>query len=157
MSKNDEWITSRIHYIRGLKNPSTQQALLVKLTELPTRTPEQQKQVTALARAEYAADKASISKAKVTKLLIDEKKKAAAIDRKARNHRLILQGVLIDLAELHHRSRGELLGLLLAGAMTTDPAKWQVWKAKGDAVLAEKEQSALVAINGEKMTETTSA
>jgi hypothetical protein len=148
MSKNEEWLQNRIKYIQGLKNPSTQQALLVQLINLPTKTPEQQKQLTALARSEYAADKASIARAKVIKLLTDEKKKAAAIERKARNHRLILQGVLFDLAELENRSRGELLGMLLAGAATTDPQKWQAWKVKGDALLAEKERTAVAPVVG---------
>jgi hypothetical protein len=31
------------------------------------------------------------------------------------------------------------LGLLLAGATTSDSQKWQAWKVKGDALLAEKE------------------
>jgi hypothetical protein len=51
---------------------------------------------------------------------------------------LIQQGVLFDLAGLAHRSRGELLGLLLAAAKTEDPHRWTAWKQAGDALLAEK-------------------
>ena len=53
------------------------------------------------------------------------------------NLRFILQGVLIDLAELETRSRGEILGILLAVATIDDPARWKSWKEKGDAKLAE--------------------
>ena len=46
------------------------------------------------------------------------------------------------LAGLEQRSRGELLGLLLAAASTTeDPQRWASWKVRGDALLAEKEQT----------------
>ena len=75
-------------------------------------------------------------------LINAEKKAAKEADRKARNHRLILQGVLFDLAGLENRSRGELLGLLLAAATTDDPQRWASWKAKGDALLAEKGETA---------------
>jgi hypothetical protein len=75
-------------------------------------------------------------------LINAEKKAAKEADRKARNHRLILQGVLFDLAGLENRSRGELLGLLLAASTTDDPQRWASWKAKGDALLAEKGDAA---------------
>ena len=53
-------------------------------------------------------------------------------------HRLIQQGVLFDLAGLESRSRGELLGVLLAAAKTDDPHRWATWKQAGDALLAKK-------------------
>jgi hypothetical protein len=46
--------------------------------------------------------------------------------------------VLFDLAGLENRSRGELLGLLLAASSSSDEQRWASWKAKGDALLAEK-------------------
>ena len=46
--------------------------------------------------------------------------------------------MLFDLAGLEHRSKGELLGLLLAAAGTTDDQRWASWKQRGDALLAEK-------------------
>jgi len=51
---------------------------------------------------------------------------------------LIQQGVLFDLAGLEQRSRGELLGVLLAAAKTDDTQRWATWKQAGDALLAQK-------------------
>ena len=70
-------------------------------------------------------------------LINEQKKKSKEEERKARNHRLILQGVLIDLAGLETRSRGELLGILLAAATVNDPERRKNWKEKGEAKLAE--------------------
>ena len=69
------------------------------------------------------------------------KRQSQQAERKARAHRLIQQGVLFDLASLEHRSRGELLGLLLAAAKTDDPQRWVHWKEVGDALLAEKSEA----------------
>ena len=38
MAKNDDWLTGRLTYIRGLKSPSTHQRLLLLLVEQPQRT-----------------------------------------------------------------------------------------------------------------------
>ena len=63
-------------------------------------------------------------------------------ERKVSNPRLILQGVLFDLAGLENRSRGELLGLLLAAYTTDDPQRWAIWKDSGDAIFTEKSEAA---------------
>ena len=63
-------------------------------------------------------------------------KKAAA--RKARNHRLIQQGLLFDLVGLESRDPAELAGALAALAEVDDPARWAQWKTKGQTVLARK-------------------
>jgi hypothetical protein len=61
-------------------------------------------------------------------------------ERKARNHRLILQGLLIELAGLSDWDRGELLGALVAlrESQNVPPERRQQWKQRGDALLAEK-------------------
>lgn len=135
--KTDELIS----HIRGLKAPSQQQQLLVALADKQEKSKEDERKLGVLIRAEIANRKAAEAKAKVSAMLADEKKKAAAEERKARNHRLILQGSLIDLAGLEGWSRGELLGLLLAAA-GADENKRQAWKARGDSVISEHENPA---------------
>ena len=140
--ENGEWLNDRVVHLKGLKTRTDQQELLVLLAENQSRTAHDNKKLDAIVKAEKATIRANKARQDVAKLLNDEKKKKQTEERKARNHRLILQGVLIDLAGLNGRSQGELLGLLLAGATTEDPQKWTSWKAKGDALLAEKEQAA---------------
>lgn len=137
MEKKD-WLNDRVAYLKGLKAPNDQQALLILLSEKQQRTPQDEKKLVALIRAEKASMKAAKARQDATNLINAEKKAAKEAERKARNHRLILQGVLFDLAGLENRSRGELLGLLLAASTTEDPQKWAIWKAKGDALLSEK-------------------
>ena len=137
--ENDNWLTDRIAYLKGLKARSEQQELLVLLVDNPAKTAQDSKKLAALVKAERAAIRASKARQEVAILLNAEKRAVKEEQRRARNHRLILQGVLIDLAGLEHRSRGELLGLLLATSTTEDPQRWASWKAKGDALLAEKE------------------
>lgn len=137
---NDSWLKDRVAFLKGLKTRTEQQELLVLLAEKSDRTPQDTKKLVALEKAEKASIRAAKARQDVAKLINDEKKKKQADDRKARNHRLILQGVLVDLAGLEGRSRGEILGLLLAGGTTTDPQKWDAWRTKGDALLAEKEK-----------------
>ena len=140
--ENNDWLQDRVAYLKGLKSPSDQQSLLVLLAEKQQRTSQDEKKLTALVRAEKASVKAAKARQDAANLINAEKKAAQEADRKARNHRLILQGVLFDLAGLENRSRGELLGLLLAAATTDDPQRWASWKAKGDALLAEKGETA---------------
>ena len=136
--ENNDWLQDRVAYIKGLKSPIDQQALLVMLAEKQQRTPQDEKKLAALVRAEKASVKAAKARQDAANLINAEKKAIKEADRKARNHRLIMQGVLFDLAGLENRSRGELLGLLLAASTTEDPQRWASWKAKGDALLAEK-------------------
>jgi len=137
--ENDDWIKDRVAYLKGVKARTEQQELLVLLADNPARTAQDSKKLSALVKAEKAAVRASKARQEVLNLLNAEKRAVKEEQRRARNHRLILQGVLIDLAGLEHRSRGELLGLLLAASTTEDPQRWASWKARGDALLAEKE------------------
>ncbi|MGC9237940.1 MAG: hypothetical protein ACP5GF_13800, partial [Thiomonas sp.] len=81
-SKNDDWLTGRLAYIRGLKSPSDQQRLLLLLAEKPDRSPSDDRKLAALVRAEKAADRAQKAKAAAARI-VDAEKVAA---RKARNH-----------------------------------------------------------------------
>lgn len=140
--ENSDWLKDRVAYLKGLKSTNDQQALLVLLAEKTNRTAPDEKKMAVLVRAEKAAVRAAKARQEAANLINAEKKTAREAERKARNHRLILQGVLFDLAGLESRSRGELLGLLLAASSTSDEQRWTSWKAKGDALLAEKESAA---------------
>jgi hypothetical protein len=132
-----DWLLDRIAYLKGLKTRTEHQKILVVLAEKKDRNTQEEKYLAALIRAEKAGERAAKARAAASNLINEQKKKSKEEERKARNHRLILQGVLIDLAELETRSRGEILGILLAAATIDDPSRWKSWKEKGDAKLAE--------------------
>jgi hypothetical protein len=134
----DEWLHNRVMYLKSLKARTEPQQLLVLLAEKPDRSAGDNQLLAALIRLEQANDRAAEARLAAAKLIQASKRQSAKADRKARTHRLIQQGVLFDLAGLEHRSRGELLGLLLAAAKTEDPGRWAAWKQAGDALLSEK-------------------
>ena len=134
----DEWLMNRVAFLKGLKSGTEPQQLLVLLAEKPDRSAADNQLLAALVRLEQANDRAAQARLAATKLIQANKRQSAKAERKARAHRLIQQGVLFDLAGLESRSRGELLGLLLAAAKTEDPQRWAAWKQAGDALLAEK-------------------
>ncbi|HGS8738437.1 TPA: conjugal transfer protein TraD [Enterococcus faecalis] len=136
--ENQNWLQDRVTHLKGLKARSDQQELLVLLAEKNDRTPQDEKKLALLVKAEKAAIRAAKARTDAAALINSEKKVAAGAKRRARNHRLILQGLLLDFAGLENRDRGEVLGLLLAAANTEDPQRWASWKAKGDAVLQAK-------------------
>lgn len=144
--ENDSWLKDRVAHLKGLKTRSDQQELLVVLAEKQNRTPQDEKKLAVLAKAEKAAIRAAKARLDAANLINSEKKAAKEEERRTRNHRLIMQGVLFDLAGLEGRSRGEILGLLLAASTTEDPQRWASWKVKGDALLAEKEPSKVAEI-----------
>ena len=137
MNRN-EWLQARVTYLKSLKARTEHQQLLVLLAEKPDRSAAENQIFAALIRLEQANDRAAQARVAAAKLIQDSKRQSQRAERKARAHRLIQQGVLFDLAGLESRSRGELLGLLLAAAMTEDPQRWAAWKQAGDALLAEK-------------------
>ena len=132
----DDYLNHKLAYLKGLKAPTQAQQLLILLAEKPDRTAEDDKQLAVLLRAERAVDRARAAQLQAAKLL-GQRKDA---ERKARNHRLILQGLLIELAGLSDWDRGELLGALVAlrESQNVPPERRQQWKQRGDALLAEK-------------------
>jgi len=138
----DEWLMNRVAFLKGLKSSTEPQQLLVLLAEKPDRSAADNQLLAALVRLEQANDRAAQARLAAAKLIQSSKRRSVKEERKARAHRLIQQGVLFDLAGLEHRSRGELLGLLLAAAKTEDPQRWAAWKQAGDALLAEKGDAA---------------
>ena len=138
----DEWLQNRVTFLKGLKARSEPQQLLLLLAEQPDRSAADNQLLAALVRLEQANDRAAQARVAAAKLIQSSKRQSQRAERKARAHRLIQQGVLFDLAGLAHRSRGELLGLLLAAAKTEDPHRWAAWKQAGEALLAEKGDAA---------------
>lgn len=137
---DNEFLTDRIKYIKGLKSPSEQQSLLVMLAEMPERTASDDRKLAALLKAEKAQLRALRARSEVQRLVNAEKEAA----RKARNHQLFEVAGLLSLAGLLDKTtgkpltdRGELLGALLAIAETpADDPRRASWKRKGDTLLA---------------------
>jgi hypothetical protein len=65
----DDWMTARLAYLRGLKAPSDHQRLLLLLAEKPDRTPEDERKLTALVRAEKAAERAQKARANAARIV----------------------------------------------------------------------------------------
>ena len=138
--KKQSWEEKRVQYIEGLKKPSEAQQLLAILFKKTDKTEVESKKLAALVKAEKANERALNANATITKMMNGEKEEA----RRVRTHRLVQQGILFDLVGLNTRSRGEMLGALIAAIASAkaNPEHWASWKAKGDAMLAEKENSA---------------
>jgi len=78
--------------------------------------------------------------AKKQALLIRVKGSLSVKERKARVRRLIEIGSLAEIAELTDSPPGFLLGCLLeAKEISPESAKWRGLKARGDAILKERE------------------
>ena len=135
---NARWLADRVAYLRQLKAPSEPQRLLMMLAEKPDRSPADDRHLAVLVRAEKADERFAKLRGLAAKVVSEEK---AAV-RKARNHRLIQQGLLFDLVGLESRDPAELAGALAALAEVDDPARWAQWKTKGQAVLARKAEAA---------------
>ena len=138
--KKQSWEEKRVQYIEGLKKPSEAQQLLAILFKKTDKTEVESKKLAALVKAEKANERALNANATITKMMNGEKEEA----RRARTHRLVQQGILFDLIGLDTRSRGEMLGALIAAVASAkaNPEYWASWKTKGDAMLAEKNNSA---------------
>ena len=130
---NARWLAERVEYLHKLKAPSEQQRLLILLAEKPDRSPADDRKLVVLVRAERADER--LGKLRSSAARVAEEKAAA---RKARNHRLIQQGLLFDLVGLESRDPAELAGALAALAEVDDPTRWARWKTEGQAVLARK-------------------
>ena len=140
MATKDEWITARLAYLRGLKSPSELQRLMMLLSDKPDRTPEEDRKLNAVVRAERASVFAAKARMEATHLVNREDRERKAADKKARDHRLIELGALFDLAGIGDQDRGSLLGALLGMANVKESERWANWKRQGDALLAEKER-----------------
>jgi len=149
MEQRDEnyWLTARVTYLKGLKSRSDQQELLVLLAEKTDRTPQDDKKLAALVRAEKASLRAAKARQEAANLINAERKAVAETERKARDHELYQAAGLLSLAGLVDKKtgkptmdRGQLLGALLGLAkVAQDDPRRADWKRAGDALLTEKE------------------
>ena len=117
--KATAWLQARLAYIRGLKQPTDQQRLLLLLADLPAKTPDQDRQLAALIRAERAAERYARARGAAARV-VDAEKRAA---RKARDHELYKSAGLMIMAGLVDSRTGQpvhgvdvLLGALAAVA-----------------------------------------
>lgn len=132
---NNEWLSEKTTYISALKNPSDAQKLLLELAKIQYRTPDQEKKINALIKAEKAIDRANKQKVAVRKLLNAEKE----AERKARTRHLIQLGALFEIANLDQHDPAELLGILLKTAeIDPNDMKWKIWKDLGIEYLKNK-------------------
>lgn len=140
----DKWLAERLAYLRGLKAPSDQQRLLIMLADKTECTAKDERKLAALVRAEKAADRAQKARTSAARIINAEK----SAERKARDHELyqsagllILSGLVDTRTGKPTRDRGELLGALASLAEAyVDDTKRAAWKAKGDAILADRAQ-----------------
>ena len=132
---NNDWLAEKITYLAALKKPSDAQQLLLELSRISDRTPEQEKKFNALIKAEKAMDRANKEKIVVRKLLNAEKE----AQRKVRTKHLIQLGALFEIAELDQRNPAELLGILLKTAeIAQDDPKWERRAEIGQNCLNER-------------------
>jgi hypothetical protein len=140
----DKWLDDRLAYIRGLKAPSDQQALLVALAEKTNQSAEDKRKIAALVRAEKAAERAQKARANAARIVNAEKAKA----RKARDRELYQSAGLLIMAGLVDTKtgqptldRGELLGALMGLAkVPEDDTRRTEWKRAGDAMMVERQK-----------------
>jgi len=131
-----------IEKLRTYSKQTPAQQLLLILVDKKERNAEDKRKLSVLIRAELAEEKADAARQNVKNLLRNDEKKRSTEERKARNHRLIKLGALVDVAGLEDKSAGEILGLLLSGN-GFDAEKWMALKVAGDVLLVERE-----ALNG---------
>jgi Conjugal transfer protein TraD len=131
------WLESHVLYLRRLKTRTEAQELLMLLGQKRELTSIERKKLDALVKAEKAAQRAAKAKSAVSKLIQDERKKAAEQESKAEARRLKDLGKLVALAGLKDRSPGEILGALL-NLGKIDAGRWESLKATGDAALANQ-------------------
>jgi hypothetical protein len=129
----NKWEGNYIALIKKLATKNDQQNLTILLFEKQDKTAQEEKELNILLKAERTKEIAKTAALNAVKLLTSKKDE----ERKARNHRLIQQGALIDLANLQGWDKGLLLGGLLALSKVADENK-KNWKQQGNELLAKK-------------------
>jgi len=143
--EENHWLTTRITYLKSLKSRNDQQELLVLLADKKDRTPQDEKKLAALIKAERASVRATKARQEAANLINAERKSTAEAERKARDHEMYQAAGLLSLAGLVDKKtgrptmdRGQLLGALLGLAkVPQDDARRADWKRAGDALLTE--------------------
>ena len=138
---NDKWLNTRIEELRALKTPSAHQRLLLALAALPNRDPANERKFLALARSEWALERAMAAKSKASAIVhshldVVEKLLRREIDNAAKL--LVMAGLVDAKTGVSKWGREELLGALLdlAEGSHGDDQRSN-WKLRGQAVLAD--------------------
>lgn len=140
MTMSEKWLSDRIAYIQGLKNPSLTQKTLVELYNIPEheRTPTNTKHLNTLIKAERTADRAAAAQRAAKKIFTEEQAKK----RKERTHKLVQLGALFEIANLDNHNPAELLGILLKAAeLPQDDPKWALWREYGQQTLNQRKDT----------------
>jgi hypothetical protein len=134
---DNEWVAKKAIYLQSLKSQSASQKELLDLIQRrDSLNPQEERVFRSLITAERASDRAQKARAQATKLLQSK----TEAERKARTRSLIQVGGLVEIAGLADVDKGALLGsLMFVAEHLQHPDKHQAWKAKGDAVLQERE------------------
>jgi len=144
--KNEDWLNKRVLYLKALKSRTEQQNILIELLDKQHRTPQDDKKLNVLVRAEKAIERANKAKQAASNLIQAEKHTEKKAERKARDHELYNAAGLLILAGLVDTKTGkptidknELLGALvgLSKVPETDQRRTE-WKKAGAAIIAEQ-------------------
>lgn len=137
LSAVDKWLNENLSKLKAKDKLSKQEKLLIELAE--RKKPEEFAMLQTLVRAQKAADRADAARIKAMTAIRSKEKRRAEEERKARNHRLIKQGLLFDYLGLDSRSREELAGILMAAARVNDNERIEIWRKAGAEFLKSKE------------------
>ena len=147
--KTKKWRDTYIASLKQLTSPTQAQKLILELDGNPSRTPRESRDLDTLLRAEEAREKMVAISLRASKIARTAATNREKTKNEIRNKRMIDQGLLVELAQLHERTDAELLGVLLAAASTTDADRWASWAKHGAQRLAVRD-AADVAKRAEK-------
>lgn len=143
----EDWLSNKVLTWENQKSRTEQQKILIMLYHKEHKTPQDEKKLSVLIKAERAAERASNARKAATLLLQAEKNAEKKAERKARDHELYNSAGLLILAGLVDTKTGkptidkaELLGALMSLAnVSPDNPKRAEWKKAGAAKLQEAE------------------
>jgi hypothetical protein len=135
MEKND-WLASRILYIKALKAPTESQKMLVELAEIESPTKQETRQLDAMVRLEKINQKADEARVAAQKIMAERRDG----QRKARTRELIELGGIVSMVEFPD-DKGVLTGALLwaMDQIKTDASLTKQLKTRGDTFIAKRE------------------
>ncbi len=113
--KTEDWVNNRVLYLKGLKSRTEQQNILIELFDKQHRTPQDDKKLNVLVRAEKAIERANKAKQAASNLIQATKTGKPTMDK--------------------DKLLGALLGLSKVPASDT---RQDEWKKAGAAKLAEQ-------------------
>jgi hypothetical protein len=146
MNKQD-WLKSRVEYIKGLKAPTEPQKMLVALASLEAPTKKELRDLDALVRLEKLNAKAEEAKANVARRMAERREE----ERRARTRELIELGGIVAMVDFPF-DRGLLTGALLwaLDQMKADATVETQLKTRGDTFITRREQEKIAGAASEE-------